>query len=43
MQNPILSRRQLLVAGGATVATVALLNERFAYAAPLRQGDELIP
>ena len=43
MQNLTLSRRQLLAAGGATVATLALLNNRFAQAAPLRQGDEVIP
>ena len=43
MQNPTLSRRQLLAAGGATVATVALLNCRFASAAPLRPGDEVLP
>jgi DMSO/TMAO reductase YedYZ molybdopterin-dependent catalytic subunit len=43
MQNPTLSRRELLVAGGATLATMALLNSRLASAAPLQQGDEVIP
>lgn len=43
MQSPTLSRRELLVAGGATAATLALLNSRFAQAAPLRQGDEVLP
>jgi hypothetical protein len=43
MQNPNLSRRQLLVAGGATLATLALFNTRFAAAAPLPQSDEVIP
>jgi len=47
MQNATLSttisRRQFLAAGSATAATLALLNSRFAQAAPLRQGDEVIP
>lgn len=43
MQHPTLSRRELLVAGGATLATMALFNSRFAAAAPLRQGDEVLP
>ncbi|MEZ4866585.1 MAG: sulfite oxidase [Caldilineaceae bacterium] len=43
MQGPTLSRRELLAAGGATVAALALLNQRFAAAAPLRQGDEVLP
>lgn len=43
MQNRTLSRRELLVAGSATLATVALLNSRFASAAPLKQGEEVIP
>jgi hypothetical protein len=42
MQNAalstMLSRRQFLVASGATVATVTLFNNRFAQAAPLPQG-----
>ena len=42
MPTPTLSRRQLL-AGSATIATLALLNQRFAQAAPLRQGDEVLP
>ncbi|MDH3676642.1 MAG: molybdopterin-dependent oxidoreductase [Anaerolineae bacterium] len=43
MQDRKLSRRELLVAGGATIATMALLNSRLAFAAPLRQGDEVLP
>jgi DMSO/TMAO reductase YedYZ molybdopterin-dependent catalytic subunit len=43
MQNHTLSRRELLVAGGATLATMALLNSRLAQAAPLRQGEVVIP
>jgi len=43
MQNPTLSRRDLLAAGGATLAGLALLNSRFAYAAPLQAGEEVIP
>ena len=43
MQNHTLSRRELLVAGGATLATMALFNTRFASAAPLKQGDEVLP
>ncbi|MCB0214660.1 MAG: molybdopterin-dependent oxidoreductase, partial [Anaerolineae bacterium] len=43
MQSPTLSRRELLVAGGATMATMALLNARLAQAAPLRQGDVVLP
>ncbi|MEZ4618441.1 MAG: hypothetical protein R2867_23405 [Caldilineaceae bacterium] len=43
MQEPTLSRRELLATGGATVATLALLNHRFAAAAPLKRGDEVLP
>jgi len=43
MQNPILSRRDLLAAGGATLAGWALLNAHFAYAAPLQAGEAVIP
>jgi DMSO/TMAO reductase YedYZ molybdopterin-dependent catalytic subunit len=43
MQNPTLSRRELLVAGGATLATLALFNARFAAAAPLKPGEEVLP
>lgn len=43
MQSPTLSRRELLVASGAMAATLALLSNRFAYAAPLKQGDEVLP
>lgn len=43
MQQPTLSRRELLVAGGATLATMALFNSHFAQAAPLQQGDEVLP
>lgn len=43
MQNPTLSRRELLAVGGATVAGLALLNVRFAAAAPLQAGEEVIP
>ncbi|MBE7551571.1 MAG: molybdopterin-dependent oxidoreductase [Anaerolineales bacterium] len=43
MQHPTLSRRELLVAGGATLATLALFNARFATAAPLQPGDEVLP
>jgi DMSO/TMAO reductase YedYZ molybdopterin-dependent catalytic subunit len=43
MQNRTLSRRELLVAGSATLATMALFNSRFAAAAPLMQGDEVLP
>jgi DMSO/TMAO reductase YedYZ molybdopterin-dependent catalytic subunit len=43
MQNPTLSRRELLVAGGATLTTMALFSSRFAQAAPLKQGDVAIP
>lgn len=43
MQNPTLSRRELLIGGGATLATMALFNTRFAAAAPLQQGDEVLP
>jgi len=42
MQTPKLSRRELLVASSASVA-LALLNSRFASAAPLKQGEEVIP
>jgi DMSO/TMAO reductase YedYZ molybdopterin-dependent catalytic subunit len=41
--NQTLSRRQLLISGGAALATFAMLNSRFAQAAPLRQGEEVIP
>ncbi len=43
MQNSKLSRRELMIAGSATLATLTLLNTRFASAAPLKQGDEVIP
>ncbi|MCB0189937.1 MAG: molybdopterin-dependent oxidoreductase, partial [Caldilineaceae bacterium] len=43
MQSPTISRRELLVAGGATAATLALPSNRFAYATPLKQGDEVLP
>lgn len=43
MQSPALSRRELLVAGGATMATMALLNSRLTQAAPLRQGEVVLP
>jgi DMSO/TMAO reductase YedYZ molybdopterin-dependent catalytic subunit len=43
MQNHTLSRRELLVAGGATLATMALFNSRLAQAAPLRQGEVVLP
>ena len=43
MQKPTLSRRELLVGGGATLASLALLNSRFASAAPLKQGEEVLP
>lgn len=43
MKDPILSRRALFAAGGATLATLTLLNRRFAYVAPLKQGDEALP
>jgi DMSO/TMAO reductase YedYZ molybdopterin-dependent catalytic subunit len=43
MQDRKLSRRELLIAGGATLATMALLNPRLAFAAPLKQGDEVLP
>jgi len=44
MSSPTLSRRSLLAAGGATAATLALMNKSFpSFAAPLQQGDELIP
>jgi DMSO/TMAO reductase YedYZ molybdopterin-dependent catalytic subunit len=43
MQNPTLSRRELLIAGGATLATLALFDARFASAAFLKQGDEVLP
>ncbi len=43
MNNPTLSRRELLAAGGATVATLAVLNSRFpALATPLKEGDEVL-
>ncbi|GIK39141.1 MAG: hypothetical protein BroJett011_29740 [Chloroflexota bacterium] len=43
MQKSTLSRRELLAAGGATLATMALFNARFAVAAPLQPGDEILP
>ena len=43
MQNSKLSRRELMIAGSATLATLTLLNTRFASAAPLKQGQEVIP
>jgi DMSO/TMAO reductase YedYZ molybdopterin-dependent catalytic subunit len=43
MQNSKLSRRELMIAGSATLATLTLLNTRFASAAPLKQGEEVIP
>ena len=43
MENPTLSRRDLLVAGGATLAGMALLNTRFTHAAPLQAGEEVLP
>jgi DMSO/TMAO reductase YedYZ molybdopterin-dependent catalytic subunit len=44
MQSSTLSRRELLAAGGATLAGLALLNTRFAAAAPALQADaEVIP
>lgn len=43
MSNPSMSRRELLAAGGATLATLALLNTRFVHAAPLRADDEVLP
>lgn len=43
MQKPTLTRRELLIGGGATLATLALLNSRLASAAPLRQGEEVLP
>ena len=43
MQHHTLSRRELLVAGGATLATMALFNSRLAQAAPLRQGEVVLP
>ena len=36
MKNPMLSRRTLLTAGSATLAGLALLNVRFAHAAPVQ-------
>ena len=42
MQNRKLTRRELLVAGSATVA-MALLNSRLAYAVPLKEGEEVLP
>lgn len=43
MKNLSLSRRDFLAAGGAAVATLAVLNNGFAsYAAPLKQGDEVL-
>lgn len=42
-ESPVSSRRELLAATGASVATLALLNNRFAFAAPLKQGEEVLP
>lgn len=43
MSSPTLSRRELLAAGGATMATLAVLNKGFpAFAAPTKQGDEVL-
>ncbi|MEM7132230.1 MAG: sulfite oxidase [Chloroflexota bacterium] len=43
MTTPTLSRRELLAAGSATAAGLALFNNRFAsLAAPLNQGDEVL-
>ncbi len=38
-----LSRRKLLVVGGATLATMALFNTCSAQAAPLKQGEIVLP
>jgi DMSO/TMAO reductase YedYZ molybdopterin-dependent catalytic subunit len=43
MKRPTLSRRELLTAGGAAIATTAFLNNRWVSAAPLKQGDEVLP
>jgi DMSO/TMAO reductase YedYZ molybdopterin-dependent catalytic subunit len=43
MDNHTLSRRELFATGGATLAGLALLNARFASAAPLQAGEEVIP
>ena len=43
MKTPKLSRRELLVGGSATVASLAMLNSRMAFAAPLKQGEEVLP
>jgi len=43
MLNSTLSRRDLLKTGSATVATLAILNNRFAAeAAPIKQGEEVL-
>jgi DMSO/TMAO reductase YedYZ molybdopterin-dependent catalytic subunit len=43
MESRKISRRELLVAGGATIASVALLNTRVARAMPLKQGGTVLP
>ncbi|GIK37935.1 MAG: hypothetical protein BroJett011_17680 [Chloroflexota bacterium] len=43
MQNSTISRRELLVAGSATLAMMALFNTGFAAAAPLQPSDEVLP
>lgn len=43
MKSLTLSRRELLAAGGVTAASLALLNNRFTHAAPLRQEAEVLP
>lgn len=43
MRNSKLSRREMLIAGSATLATLTVLNTRFAAAAPLKQGEDVIP
>ncbi len=44
MDARALSRRELLLAGGAAVAGVALLRlDRLVAAVPLEQGEEVLP
>ena len=43
MESRKISRRELLVAGGATIASMALLNTRVALAMPLKQGGVVLP
>jgi DMSO/TMAO reductase YedYZ molybdopterin-dependent catalytic subunit len=43
MERHTLSRRDLFAAGGATLAGLALLDTRFASAAPLQAGVEVLP